>query len=534
MRGMIFLMGTKKEPQQIHLTEQQVNELQEKIKTNSLTAEDQDLLVKSLKGIIWLNKMLQAKKLSIRKLSRLFGFKTEKDKKDKKDDDDKGGDSPKTNKNPSQRRKGHGRNSKDDYTGAKRVFYKHTDLSPSDRCPSCDRGNLYEIDSGSFIHITGSAPLEATIHEVQKLRCATCGEIFVAEAPEEVRKQKYDETADVEIALLRYGLGTPFYRLSGLQKYLGVPLAPSTQWERVEHLADGIWPVYEELIKEASKGKVTFVDDTPAKILDLKKQLVAENSKRVGIYTTGLISKTGQQVINLFFTGNRHAGENLDRVLQYRPSSLGTVLQMCDASSNNNTKKSETLKCLCTTHSRRNFVDAKPDRPKECEYAIYLMGKIYHNDNITLERNMSDNDRLAYHQKKSAKWIKKLRRWCLKCFDLKKIEPNEALGEAIQYLLNHWKGLTEFMRTPGAPIDNTITERLIKRSILHRKNSLFFKTALGAYVGDIMMSLIETCKAAEKSPFDYLLALHKNKKMVKENPSNFFPWNFEENLQLSL
>ena len=55
------------------------------------------------------------------------------------------------------------------------------------------------------------------------------------------------------------------------------------------------------------------------------------------------------------------------------------------------------------------------------------------------------------------------------------------------------------------------------------KNSLFFKTALGAYVADITMSLIQTCLGANKNPFEYLVALHRNKKDVFKNPDNFLP-----------
>lgn len=143
-------------------------------------------------------------------------------------------------------------------------------------------------------------------------------------------------------------------------------------------------------------------------------------------------------------------------------------------------------------------------------------------------KGLSVKERLIYHQKKSGSVMRKLRRWCLKEFYLKKIEPNEPLGGAILYLLNHWKGLTEFLRTPGAPIDNTIVERLLKKAILHRKNSLFFKTSLGAYVGDVIMSLIQTCVSSGKNPFAYLLALHRNRHLVHKNPGQFLPWNYKD------
>ena len=44
----------------------------------------------------------------------------------------------------------------------------------------------------------------------------------------------------------------------------------------------------------------------------------------------------------------------------------------------------------------------------------------------------------------------------------------------------------------------------MKKSILHRKNSLFYKTRNGARVGDLFMSLIHTCELNAAGPFDYL------------------------------
>ena len=64
----------------------------------------------------------------------------------------------------------------------------------------------------------------------------------------------------------------------------------------------------------------------------------------------------------------------------------------------------------------------------------------------------------------------------------------------MNYLLKHWYRLTLFLRQPGAPLDNNVAERGLKKAILHRKNSLFYKTRNGARVADLYMSLIHTCE----------------------------------------
>ena len=80
---------------------------------------------------------------------------------------------------------------------------------------------------------------------------------------------------------------------------------------------------------------------------------------------------------------------------------------------------------------------------------------------------------------------------------------------------------------PGAPLDNNICERALKRAILHRKNSLFYKTRRGARVGDMYMSLIYTCELCQVSPFDYLNALHRHADLVAEAPHDWLPWNYQ-------
>jgi hypothetical protein len=107
-----------------------------------------------------------------------------------------------------------------------------------------------------------------------------------------------------------------------------------------------------------------------------------------------------------------------------------------------------------------------------------------------------------------------------------KVEPNSRLGEAIRYMLKHWSELTLFLREPGAPLDNNICERALKKVILHRKNALFYKTLNGAHVGDVFMSLIHSAEINGAQPFDYLVALLRHHEQVAEAPAEWMPWNY--------
>ena len=178
-------------------------------------------------------------------------------------------------------------------------------------------------------------------------------------------------------------------------------------------------------------------------------------------------------------------------------------------------------------------MDVANDFPKECLYVLETLGEVYHYDAITSEKGMTPKQRLHFHQNNSSPLMEHLHCWMNEQLDDKKVEPNSSLGKAINYMLNHWQELTLFLTVEKAPLDNNICERSLKMAILHRKNSLFYKTEHGAYIGDMFMSLIHTCALSKINPYLYLTALQKNSSALFENPHLWLPWNYQENLKSS-
>ncbi|MBM3701722.1 MAG: transposase, partial [Actinobacteria bacterium] len=217
-------------------------------------------------------------------------------------------------------------------------------------------------------------------------------------------------------------------------------------------------------------------------------------------------------------------------ILEKRNATLGPPIQMCDALSRNIPKDFKTILANCMAHARRKFVEVNESFPKECSYVLKTLEKVYENDAYTKEMSMSPEERLKYHQDNSAKLMDDLKIWLENQLEEKNIEPNSALGGAISYMLKHYKGMTQFLRVAKAPLDNNLCEQILKKAILHRKNSLFYKTPYGAYVGDLFMSLIHTCSLCKVNPFEYLKALQENPSMISKNPDKWMPWNYREML----
>jgi len=523
---------------------------------NELTESDCKTLWTFRDSYVQLLELIRAKSMSIGRLCKmLFGSQTEKTKDVLGSvSNDNSQDSllspPEAKAEPTQKkpRKGHGRNGADAYTGAEKIEVRHESLQPGEPCPKCEKGTVYETNRPiKLVRLVGRPPIQAKIYELQKLRCNLCSELFTAQSPAGVGDEKYDATASSMIALLKYGNGMPFYRDEKLQANLGIPLPDSTQWDIVEAKAEKIEPALVELIRQAANGEVVHNDDSEVKILALtgkraktaalKKAATIEEtekpskkkSERTGLFTTGIISIVESRKIALFFSGRQHAGENLKDVLLHRAETLDAPIQMCDALSRNLPAELKTILAHCILHSRRRFVDVVKQFPEQCRYVLESLAVIYRNDADARERKMSPSERLLHHQKESGPTMEQLHLWLGRQFEDRLVEPNSSLGEAISYMRKHWEQLTLFLRVAGAPLDNNICERAMKRAILHRKNSLFYKTEHGAHVGDLFMSLIYTCELCGANAFDYLTELDRHASELSSRPQNWMPWNYREN-----
>lgn len=425
---------------------------------------------------------------------------------------------------------GHGRNGAAAYTGAPKITVPHASLKSGDACPDECGGKVYpQREPGVLVRIKGQAPIAATVYELEKLRCNLCGNVYPAQAPPEAGEKKYDESAASMIAMLRYGSGFPWNRLESLENSLGIPLPAATQCEIMAETAAPLHPALEELKRQAAQGEVVHNDDTSMRVLSLDRDADI-SPERTGVFTSGLVWIFQQHRIALYFTGCKHAGENLAEVLKQRSPDLPPPIQMCDALSRNVPKSLATLLANCNAHSRRNFVKVTPNFPEECRFVLETLGEVYGYDEVAREQGMSPEDRLRFHQEHSGPVMEKLHAWCIGQFEERKVEPNSGLGGALSYLLKHWEPLTLFLRKAGAPLDNNIVERALKKAILHRKNSLFYKTRKGAQMGDLFMSLIHTCELNGVNPFDYLTELQRHAEELKQKPSEWMPWNYRDTL----
>jgi hypothetical protein len=537
----------------VDISIEELNDLIKRLEARELKEADYEVASKLVSTLMYLKQVHDDKSMSIKRLLNLLFGSVSSEKTGKLLEHlEAAGKSRGQGKDAGKQKgksKGHGRNGADAYKGAERFRVGLKDIEPGRRCPSCGKGKVYPSSEGpkTLVRVRGAAPIQAKVWELERLRCNLCAEVFTAEAPAEADVEKYDATAGAMIALLKYGSGFPFHRLQKLQANLGIPLPESTQWEIVAEVAERIQAVFEELRRQAAEGELLHNDDTSVRILELMKENARRGTRRdhaehvkedegknksqerTGMFTTAVVSVAQQRKITIFHTGREHAGESLAELLRERTSER-PPLQMCDALSRNLPNEFETILGNCLAHGRRYFaklIDAFPD---ECLFVIETLQDVYQHDATARQQKMSPEQRLDYHKVHSKPLMKELRKWMKLQFSEKRVEPNSSLGQAINYMLKHWNELTLFLREPGAPLDNNVCERALKRAILHRKNALFYKTLNGAAVGDLFMSLIHTCGLCGANALDYLTELQRNADQAADSPKSWMPWNYTDQL----
>jgi transposase len=550
-------MTSHNPPEILELEVEQLEALLLRLESQQLTSQDIQTLRVALQSYLYVTQLIDQKSTTIARLRKLlFGAETEKTAAVTGRELEGGGQGElgapgsfeaESNQQPpaAEKPKGHGRNGADDYPGATRVNVPHESLAAGDPCPQCERGTLYgQAQGGILLRFAGQPPVQVTVYELEKLRCHLCGKIFTAQAPAAAGLDQYDPTVASMIGLLKYGTGMPFNRADHLQEHLGIPLPASTQWDIVSEAYSKLQPAQEELIRQAADGEVVHNDDTTVKILELMGQRARaaalaepiEQEKggepaRTGLFTSGVVATREGRRIALFFSGRRHAGENLQEVLRRRATDLPPPIQMCDALSRNRPGELQTIVANCLAHARRQFVEVNDNFPAECRHVLEAFEVVYHHDALSREQRQTGDERLRFHQQQSGPTMEQLRVWLKRQVEERLVEPSSGLGSAIGYLRKHWEKLTLFLRVAGAPLDNNLCERALKKAILHRKNALFFKTRNGAAAGDLYLSLIHTCELNGANPFEYLTELQRHAHQLAAAPGDWMPWNYRQTLE---
>jgi hypothetical protein len=572
-------VGKKKNeaPKQVKLTPKQVEELQERLQKNELTKDDVNLLQGVLNFTLWIQERLSRAKLTIKRLSKLFGFKNESSKKYKKNEDknsessDVGPDEdastddseaavsevapPPENNQQSKNlphlpqwddSKNHGRLSAQDYEGCEGIEIDFTDgLLLAGKCPDCAQhyntdAQISSVDPTVIVLLEGKPLVCGKRYHLQKGRCGVCNKYFTAPLPKDIEEApKYAPSAKSNIAINHYYGGLPFKRIEMLQAASQVPLPDATQFDLMNALyQSSIKPIARVLRQHGANGETLYFDDTTARILEqIQRNKVALSKKaKKAVHGTAMVSIYEGRRIYLFDTNADVAKYSVASLLANRTTDQ-PFTTMSDASAQNFPILNDHLAArwiisLCLSHGRRRFFELLGDEnDDDLRFVLECIAKVYEHERYCKQQLYDPDQRLRYHQQHSGPLIEALRIWLNNLLLHKLVEPNSPLGEAIEYMLKRWFWLTQFLRVAGAPLDNNLCEQTIKVLIRYRKNSLFYRTFYGATMGDAMMGVMHTAVHAGANLFHYLNSLQDYAHHVEHTPDQWLPWSYEQTIK---
>lgn len=528
----------------VDLSESELDALLERIeqaKTHelALSAGDYELLMGAVMMLANMQERLENNDLSVLKLRKLLGMVRSSEK--LRDLLPAGDNKPSSGTGDNNRTKA-GKNKRNaprkKKPPNKPQVHNHAieGISKGDQCSQCNAGKLYKYTPAVLLRVTGNAPLSCHKHVAEQYRCNSCGEIYTANLPEHVsadgpRDQQYGYSARSVLSIGKYFAGSPFYRQEHINGLLGVSISASTIFDQCEKVANALNPVFKAIKRVAADATLFYLDDTTNRILEqkpvMKKSRDGRERLRSGIYTSAVLAITDDDKrLVLFQTNVGHAGEFMQEILDARDTARAPPMLMSDALSANHVTGHEFKKCLCNAHGRRGFVELIEHNPDEVVYALELYQHAWVNEVHCVDKALTPEQRTDYHKVHSLPHLQTLLAWCHEQLNSDVVEANSNLGKAMRYFIRHFDGLSAFCTLPGAPVDNNEIERLIKLIVRARKNSLFFKTAIGADISDIITSILAICNENEVNGFEYLNAIQRNQAAVKASPEKWLPWNY--------
>ena len=352
-----------------------------------------------------------------------------------------------------------------------------------------------------------------------KYGCMTCAEgvTLAPLPPQPIDKGLAGPGLLAHILVSKYTDYQPLYRLEKIFKRHGVTIARSTQCGWVGACAQLLKPIYLGMKDEAVTAPQIHTDDTPAPTL--KPGLGRTLTGRMWIYIACFLN--GLRIVIYDYKTDRSSEGPLaflKRFVGYLQADAYAGYDACY-------KLYKIIEIACWAHARRKFyeISKRIKKPGIAHQAVEFIGKLYAIEKKA--RDMSHEERKQIRQIESAPILEEFKGW----LDTQKaiVPPAGALGQAIQYVLNHWVAFNNYLLEGWLNIDNNLGERGMRVIAMGRKNYMFFGSEVGGENAAIICSLIETCILNGVEPFEYLrdvltrLPTHLNKDLAELFPYNW-------------
>ena len=383
---------------------------------------------------------------------------------------------------------------------------KH-ELSEAERtCPVC--GAVMEPVGEEVVRTLKIIPAKFVVHEDHYVNYV-CNNCDGEDTEEDIGKKQFAKTPHVPavypgsycspeaaayLMTQKFVMGSPLYRMEMDFNRSGFELSRQTMSNWMIYCAE-TWlaPIYDRLHQMLLLEAIIHADETELQVLH-EPGRKAQTKSYIWLYRTGRYSD--HPIILYEYRPGRGSKYPLNFLSGFKGYLQTDGYVGYDA-------LQDVTHVGCMAHLRRKFHDAVTALPNGKKSGTAVEGEAYCEKLFQLERTFAD---LSPEQRKQKRQelAKPILDEFLSWGSTRIASGKSKLGEALTYLHNNGKELSEYLNDGRLEISNNLAERSIKPFVIDRKNFLFANTPKGASASTVMFSIIQTAIANDLDPYTYL------------------------------
>jgi hypothetical protein len=318
----------------------------------------------------------------------------------------------------------------------------------------------------------------------------------IAPAPERILDGSY-----ISVNLITYIIISkfidhlPLYRQEQIYLRYGLKLSRKLMSEWIGKIAvDWLKPIYSYMLEELRKCSYVQIDETLTRYINGKERV---GKTRQGYFW--VVSRPGSDVVFLWSTNRCY-----ENVIDLLGEDFKGTLQSdgYQAYASYAQERSDVAHAGCWAHARRKFFEAKEESPMLCRWLLRLTNVLFANERVYEKKSLNEVEIECRRQSESAMTIKMIKRILDYCRD--RVLPEAKFGKAVNYTLNQWPQLLEYLNNGAVQLSNNLVENAIRPIAVGRKNWLFIGHQDAGENSAILYSLLGSCKRHGIDPAEYL------------------------------
>ena len=296
--------------------------------------------------------------------------------------------------------------------------------------------------------------------------------------------------ADMELGKYLYHL--PFYRQIAIYKQLGVSISASTINGWHKDTCDLLRALYYRLKEIVLLSDYIQVDESTIPVINKKKQKAAKE------YLWVVRSVIEKLVFFHYDKGSRAQKVIVELLHDFK----GAVQSDGYGAYSIYENKMGVLLLGCWAHARRKFKEAEKEDESGARYALGQINLLYKVETMADEQNLDDQQRAELRTRLAYPILQAFEKWIESYYP--KALPKGRMERALKYTYSIYRRLSRYHLDGRYKMDNNLIENSIRGMAIGRKNYLFCGNHDSAENAAIMYSFIETCKAQDVDPREWL------------------------------